>query len=631
MKALTLCLLSLSVGAAEPPLSLEPLTVTATGHASPLADVPGSISLISRAQLSASGDDLTDALRGVGGVSLQGLGSGGRRALGLRGMDARHTLLLIDGRRIPGSNDEIGPNTDYQYAWLAPEQIERIEIVRGPMSTLYGSDALGGVINLITRDGDDTWRGSLRGRIQESREDADGHALNAYLSGPLSAAAGLQLSARQARRAALAERAEPRRSAIEGQEQQQLGMALDWRANSAHTLRLSHNESRENRWYDTLTRAGLAYQSRYELTRRHSALGWEGWLGEGNATLRLYQSHLQVENSATQGVAATAPQALRERVAEGRIDAPWGERHLLTLGSDYRAVRLEHPELADGEANAHSVSLYGQDDIEFNPRWRLLLGARLDRHSASGTAFSPRLAAGWNFAPGWRLRAAYAHGFRAPTLKQSAPAYQFAAGRFIIRSNPALQPERNDAWEIGARYRDTVWQFDAAAFDNRVRDLIDTRFARTLANGVQEWTYANIASARLRGLELSARWQATAALALNLNYQYLDARDGDGTRLEHRPRQQLGAALEWRRADWGATLRMDYSGEQRATPPGLSQAQTLPGYALWRASLSKRWNRNLTLMLGVNNLSDVRLEEKSAAFRHEEYPRSLWLELRAAF
>ena len=128
-------------------------------------------------------------------MSLQGRSIGGRKVLSLRGMDSKHTLFLVDGRRVGASDGVIG-HSDFQYDWIAVEDIERIEVVRGPLSVLYGSEAMGGVVNVITRQAGDRWAGS--GRVEGSRgrrgeRGGDGHRAAVAVGGPL--AAGLALRA----------------------------------------------------------------------------------------------------------------------------------------------------------------------------------------------------------------------------------------------------------------------------------------------------------------------------------------------------------------------------------------------------------------------------------------------------
>jgi outer membrane receptor for ferrienterochelin and colicins len=124
-----------------------------------LIDAPAVMNVVTPQQLQDRGaDNLFEALRGEAGLSLMGRTISGRRNISLRGMDGRHTLFLVDGKRIGNSDGVIG-HSDFQYDWVAVEDIERIEIIRGPMSVLYGAEALGGVVNIITRATGTQWSG----------------------------------------------------------------------------------------------------------------------------------------------------------------------------------------------------------------------------------------------------------------------------------------------------------------------------------------------------------------------------------------------------------------------------------------------------------------------------------------
>ena len=132
--------------------------------------------------------DVTDALKDVPGVVVTGGASSSD--ISIRGMSSKYTLIPVDGKRVDTRGTR--PNSDnagIEQGWLPPmEAIERIEVVRGPMSSLYGSDAMGGVINVITRKTSRTeWKGSLHGdaTLQENRDSGDLFQTNAYASGPL--------------------------------------------------------------------------------------------------------------------------------------------------------------------------------------------------------------------------------------------------------------------------------------------------------------------------------------------------------------------------------------------------------------------------------------------------------------
>ena len=140
---------------------LPSVTVTATLNEQDARTAPASVTVIDREELATrNATDLLDAVRGAPGLTLSPRQVGGRKTLALRGLEGKHTLTLIDGRRISASDDVVG-HSDYQYGWLPMSAIERIEVIRGPMSALYGSEALGGVVNLITRQPKDRWMGSV--------------------------------------------------------------------------------------------------------------------------------------------------------------------------------------------------------------------------------------------------------------------------------------------------------------------------------------------------------------------------------------------------------------------------------------------------------------------------------------
>ncbi len=164
----------------------ETMVVTASATEQNLKDAPASISVITQEELQRKPvQNLKDVLRDVPGVQLTSEGDN-RKGVSLRGLDSSYTLILIDGKRV-SSRAAVFRHNDFDLNWIPVEAIERIEVVRGPMSSLYGSDALGGVVNIITRKVGKEWGGSLSldTTIQEHRDRGDTNSGQFFVSGPL--------------------------------------------------------------------------------------------------------------------------------------------------------------------------------------------------------------------------------------------------------------------------------------------------------------------------------------------------------------------------------------------------------------------------------------------------------------
>ncbi|RMH94089.1 TonB-dependent receptor [Lysobacter pythonis] len=184
--------LAAEADASPAPQQLDRVVVTAAGFEQKLADAPASISVVAREELEKRPySNLIDALRDIEGidVGMETTDKNGMATISMRGMPSDYTLVLIDGRR-QSNVGSIYPNNfgGGQFSFLPPlDAIDRIEVVRGPMSTLYGSDAMGGVVNIITRRVGDAWRGSLRQgfTFQQDKHFGNARASDVYLGGPL--------------------------------------------------------------------------------------------------------------------------------------------------------------------------------------------------------------------------------------------------------------------------------------------------------------------------------------------------------------------------------------------------------------------------------------------------------------
>jgi len=619
---------------AEPPYA-QTIVVSATRHAMALVDAPAAMTVITRQEIEQRGaENVLDALRGEVGVSMLARPISGRKGVSLRGMDSRHTLVLVDGKRIGASDGVIG-HSDFQYDWIASEDIERVEVIRGPMSVLYGAEALGGVVNIITRPVGE--RGSFsalaEGAMTEDARGGDGHRAALRAAGPLGGGLKLAVTAAEAQRDPVATPTDARISDLEGRHKRDAAVQLGWQAAAGQRVDLEYRDGQEERRAGMREKSGAKrfFESVSEIDRTHAALGWAadwGGAAEWRSLLRAYRSTLDATNERSNGVAALRPNRLRDAVVEGQASMVPAKRQLLTGGFEQRAEVLLNAGLPGGRAEASHQALYLQDEWQPGAGVALTAGLRVDRASGFGSEVSPRLYAVWRVAPQWTVKGGIGHGFKAPTLKQISPDYAEDEGPYTYHGNAAVKPETNDAVEVGVGWDTPRAGAQLMLFANRVHDLIIQRLIGTVA-GRQQYLFDNQDRARLQGLEAAGSVQLPAGFKASANYQYLDATDGNGQRLEKRARHSLGARLDWSNGVVDAGLNVEHTrGLVLASGVVGQPPQPVPAFALVGAQL--RWHVDPALDIGVmvDNIGNLRLADKSPLFTYAETPRTWRVSLR---
>ncbi|WP_325167146.1 TonB-dependent receptor [Stenotrophomonas sp. S41] len=616
-----------SAFAAPEASELDPVVVTATATDRLASDAPASISVITREQIQARAVlDLSDALRGTTGVTLAGVGFG-RRGIQIRGMDPEYTLVMLDGQRVNAASDAIA-HADFDLGWMPAAAIERIEVVRGPMSSLYGSEALGGVVNVISRRATDEWQGNLvyNGGVVGGHRGGNTTQAGLYAGGALvPGTLGLSVFAEHRQKDATKDPLDER---LDEQEQRRVNTGravLTWTPTEGQRVDLSHLEGSEFRKRNAL-QAGTApyvYETVDDIRRQQTTLMHQGDWSWGQTRFNAYQSKLERENRRDIGE-ATRPQYLRDDIVDGRATLNLGESHRLSAGAEWRRERLDDASAAaSGQVKSIQTAIFLQDEIQITDSLSVVLGDRADHHSEFGWHHSPRGYAVWHLSEAFTLKGGVGTGFKAPSLKQLSPEYSAVGGggRFTIVGNPLLKPEQNTSYELSGAWQQDGWSVQATAFQNELKDLIQTVCVRACGvRGRELRNYTNVAEARIRGVELSGTVPLTEGLRLEANYSWLDTEDKQtGQALNERPSRSGAANLVWERGPLQATFRGEYVGTQKQAS-GTAQV-TLPDYALF--SLDTRWaiTPKLSMVVGVDNIADKRLDETGALYAYPETGR----------
>ena len=438
---------------------LPQVTVTATRSEEDARTAPASVTVFDRQTLQQSSrpdEDLLTLIEDAPGLTLSARQVGGRKTFTLRGMNDSHTLVLMDGRRIAASDDVVG-HSDYQYGWVPASAIERVEVIRGPLSALYGSEALGGVVNIITRWPTDKWEGSvsLSGqRASSAKWGGTGGKTAVYAGGPVAQGLALRVNAERSHVNPVALREDRRYSEIEGRRSTSGSLSARYALNARHTFEAGIQHGSEDRFYDDVARSARAtpYHNTYKVNRDHGYGQWNGVFGNDvKAQLRAYRSAIGVSTHRTNGVAPTRPQDMRDVVGDGFVQWRMGS-HRLTAGGEWRREKLINAGLTGGKDSATHKALFAQDEFAFASHLIATLGVRVDHHQIFGNHVSPRAYLVWEPSENLVIKGGVGGAFKAPTLKQISPNYVGAEGPHTFLGNARIKPESSTSFEVGADY-----------------------------------------------------------------------------------------------------------------------------------------------------------------------------------
>lgn len=597
------------------------VVVTASLIEQKIEDAPASITVINREALNSRPvQDLADALVGAAGVHVGGVGLG-RRGISIRGMSNEYTLTMIDGRRISQTASVIG-HSEADVGWMPTEGIERIEVVRGPMSSLYGSDALGGVINIITRSATDEWRASMtsRGEWREDGRGGDVLQTGLYVSGPLvQDKLGVTAYGEFRDREPTVSPTDPRLSEMEGREVTNGNLEFNWTPDDAQRISLNYGRGSEDRERNAVT--GRSYYVTTDLIDREQyALSHIGHWRWGETSVRAYGSTLDKTNRRSSGT-PVRPQRLEDRTYDARTTVTLGESNRLSLGGDWRKEELFDTSMnSEGYDSVQHRAVFVQDELEFD-RWLLVLGTRYDDHDIFGGYNSPRAYAVYHATDRLTIKGGVGRGFKAPNLKVLSPQYSVTTSSFVVFGNPNLEPEFNTSYEVGAQYRADRWSLQATLFQNDVEDLIQSYCAAD-CDALRVLNYENVEEARIRGVEIATSFAPLPRLAMDLNYTFLNAKDLSADQpLAEKPKHAANLTLKWLATDRiNAQVRSNYYGKQ--TMYSSEVRYGLPDYTLWGADLNYQLTQHFKLHLSGDNLTDQSLAALSTRFNYVEVGRS---------
>ncbi|WP_020400877.1 TonB-dependent receptor plug domain-containing protein [Kordiimonas gwangyangensis] len=510
---------------------VEEVVVTASRREQPITEVAKSIDVIGEDDLRIKQYSFVlDALQSVPGVTINQNGSfGGVATVSIRGASSDQTVVLIDGVQV---NDPSATGGGYNFAGLDPNGIERIEVLRGPQAVLYGSDAMGGVINIITKSGGDALGDSAfaeYGSYNSLRTGANisggTERISFNLAGTYVDTDGISSAAR-----------ENGNTERDGFESLTLRGKMGIKLSEAARLELNANYIDSDKEIDGFALQGdgsYALGDTNEVSKSEEyALAARGFLDlfDGMLSNTVSIEYSEIDRKSFIGDAETYG-ANGERLNLDYLGTlTVSEDVSLTAGLQHEEVKAasQDPEAISTDSIFGSVTYTGIEGLT------LTGGVRHDDHETFGGNTSFEAAAAYLVEEtGTRIHATWGEGFKAPTIFQLT---YFCCG---FDPNPNLKPEQTEAWEVGVEQSvaDDRITLGATYFDRKTQDLI----IFTFTGG-----YQNVSRARAKGVELTLAADISETLSFNANYTYTDAKDRDtDSLLARRPKHQAYAALVW--------------------------------------------------------------------------------------
>lgn len=639
-----------TVLAAHADYHLGPVVVTATRTEERVQDAPAAVQVVTRHEMTDRGaSTLGEALAAIPGVQLS-IDAKSRSHVNLRGMENRHTLILVDGQRIGGDINQ-GAGNAHVLERIGVQDVERIEVVQGAASALYGSDAVGGVINIITRRSQEpslSLRGSygsfsdgahgqydyglrydsgseraLRYRIsygalhQAPHSNGRGGSLYYYgTARPLAVSAEYMLS-EQAKVGALYRRTVHQQYVDGGYKETKPGAPKQFR------------DDTDNR---TVTTTAGAY--------------YEGNNGEARYRLDLqYTRYTKDYATFSRAREITGVDYTRHTTAGAAFRYDWQPlgSHRPLLGAEYRTEegistrigttdpagmyqRGDYPAQPLHRLRIKYRSAYLQDTWEPSSRWRIIPALRLDSSDAFGSQWSPKLGAIYRLRDDLRIKANVGRGYVTPRITELA--YRFMMFQEVFMGprvgyvdswwigNPDLRPETSVSYDISVEKDFAAGQVRATLFRQQLHDYIHYRRIKVEKLGQiqgfphQLWTYRyeNGGEATVQGAELAGEWRIGTHWEMRFGYNYLDARNGAGERLYDRARHKVDLGTYYHGGNWSAAL---WGSRQWSYLSSFAEEARPEAFGVWNANVGYTWNNGLRLYTTVENLFNANRTERT--------------------
>jgi len=603
----------------------ETVVVTGTRTEMPLGDSPVAAEVITRSEIESSGaEDLAGLLEEHPGVDLvrSYLGTGIR----LQGLEPEHVLILVNGKRVLGAKGGVIDLSRYSV-----ESIERVEIVKGPSSALYGSDAMGGVINIITRKSQGPLALQFHARAGAfSTCEREGRLVPCVGEGhrpllDMSANAGVKLGPLSSQFTAGLHQSDgydldPSDVATNGSALEQIDLVNQTGLWLSPNLQTDTRLSYMRRQLDgvEIAASGAVFDRTNLIEDAQMAIS-PTWLPttdtvlRSDAALSIYRD--QYLSDQRNSNALDRYEETVERLAQANLQLDhFLAGHQFTVGVDSLAQRMASDRLEDGEGERYRIAVYAQDNAEplsGDRRLVLVTGLRVDMDTAFGVHPTPKWAIRFDPTESVAIRSSYGWGYRAPDFKELLLLFENPGVGYVVQGNPELRPETSQSVQLGVEVKATekVW-WSINGFYNDVVDLISIGTLSEATPGeVLRFGYVNIDAAMTRGFETALNLGASKSTEFHVGYTLTDSLNRSLDRpLEGRAMHRATFKLSSHLPSHGfrGLVRCGVVGKRPfyvdPDADGVEDTEYSDVYVSLDARIAQRFSKKLELFAGVDNL-----------------------------
>lgn len=613
--ALTLCILSAissSGYAAEKSdmitYSLDEVVVTATKTELTQKENPRSVEVITKEDIQNTGAiSVRDALRTATNIDIVSVNHGGGENISIRGGDTDGVLILVNGRRVAGENYFMSQGSNaYALDRLNLSNVDHIEILRGPASAIYGSGAMSGVINIITKKSEKP-EFSV-GVATGTNEMSNYYHYDTGKNGKVSVNFDVNFSKLRNIDSKAG------KNLLHGPKQA-YNLNLDYEMDENNNLNLMLDYAKDNletRMRDFSVSSSAPDDLKYPITsftseRKTIALTYDG--KNSNSDYSLSASYSQLNRDP---YAADTPGTNEKKYKSWNIEARdtirTSDNNKLIFGGEYRGDKASIYSGDNTVKNTDQYSLYLYDEYRVDNKLLLTPAICYDYHKSFGSHTSPNLGATYFISDKSRFKANYGTSYRAPSVDELYGAFTHGGiwGGMAIVGNPDLKPEKSKGWEISyeQEFGDTT-SAKLTYFDNKKEDAISYKIE--MASPSQMGKFYNIDSTSSKGVEFEIKHDFGKGFTLVGNYNWLDSVDDTtGERLNYNARNTYMAKLMWTepiKKEWNITAWNKWYTDFQY------DSDTVYSVNTFNFTVTKRWGDKYRVFAGIDNVFNKDLSD----------------------